>query len=280
MSMFPTNLMTLARRLLSSRSRRKVSLLTRHAHLGLRLCRRMTPPRLHRLMYSLEQLAVEHFNAHRLYPPPMHAFLALPIPERLVLLAIYDKGARLARWGERPRAWIRPAPDFPARPARRAPDRRPPRVEVAREPPDARVEHQPAVRRHPPQRRAVRLLKVGDVLDPKVPLSPSVRLRPSQLFNHRLFAVGTRRTGSNAAPAEAHRRERSGFAPVAARTGRSSIGSVNAHRILKSLTTPGRGTDEGSSECFEGSVRQPRCRVDCVGRDGPGRCTTTTALDR
>lgn len=49
-----------------------------------------TPPRLHTLRLDLERLAVSHFKQHRLDPMPMQAFLAIPLPERLILLAKLD----------------------------------------------------------------------------------------------------------------------------------------------------------------------------------------------
>jgi hypothetical protein len=49
-----------------------------------------TPPRLHSLRLDLERLALAHFKAHRIEPTPMQAFLAVPLPERLILLAKLD----------------------------------------------------------------------------------------------------------------------------------------------------------------------------------------------
>jgi hypothetical protein len=49
-----------------------------------------TPPRLHALRLTLERLAVAHFKQHHISPPPMQAFLAIPLFERLVLLAKLD----------------------------------------------------------------------------------------------------------------------------------------------------------------------------------------------
>ncbi len=50
----------------------------------------MTPPRLNRLRLSLERLAVAQLKASGMPCPPMQAFLAVPIRERLVLLARAD----------------------------------------------------------------------------------------------------------------------------------------------------------------------------------------------
>lgn len=49
-----------------------------------------SPPRLHALRLSLEHLALRHLERERLSAPPMQAFLAVPVPERLILLAKLD----------------------------------------------------------------------------------------------------------------------------------------------------------------------------------------------
>lgn len=38
----------------------------------------------------MERLALDHYRTHRLAVPPMSAFLAVPIPEQLGLLSLYD----------------------------------------------------------------------------------------------------------------------------------------------------------------------------------------------
>lgn len=58
-----------------------------------------SPPRLHAFRLSLEHLALRNLERGRLAPPPMQAFLAVPLPERLILLAKIDGAeAKHIKW--------------------------------------------------------------------------------------------------------------------------------------------------------------------------------------
>ena len=50
----------------------------------------MTPPRIHALRLTFERLYPAHARSLGHPGPPLHALLAVPLPERLILLALID----------------------------------------------------------------------------------------------------------------------------------------------------------------------------------------------